>query len=392
MSRRAIVVGTALAAALAWGSAGVSAQSLFNAAGMGVPVEALDGRARALGNLGIGLTGSSLLPTDPAAAGRLLTGTGVIAGQPSWVDYSRAAVTQHFQGTRFPLLGVAYPAFGGMMTIQLGSFLDQDYSAERSATVQLVDGPAEATDRFVQDGAVSSLGIGYARMLGEDTSVGLTFARYAGSIDRTLTREFEGIGTGGTVEDFVSGGEWSYSGYSVTGGIAHDVGDIARVAASVSWSTALDAEASDETDGADRSFGLPLQYRAGASATLAPGLLVTASGTYADWSVMEGDLESGENVRDSRGYGVGIELSRARVFGRRAPLRFGFRQKSLPFSLEAEAASERVFAGGLGLTLAEAEGSVLAGVDLAVERGRRTAGVVTENFWRGTVSLRVSGF
>jgi hypothetical protein len=87
-----------------------------------------------------------------------------------------------------------------------------------------------------------------------------------------------------------------------------------------------------------------------------------------------------------------MELSRARIFGKQAPLRFGFRQSSLPFSLEADRASERVFAGGFGLGLNEAEGVVLAGVDLAVERGRRTAGPVTEEFWRGTVSLRVSGF
>lgn len=381
-----------VAALLVGDPARVAAQSLFNAAGMGVPVEALDGRARALGNLGIGLNGSALVPTDPAAAGRLVTGTGVIAGQPSWVDFSREGVTQRFQGTRFPLLGVAYPAFSGMLTIQLGSFLDQQYSAERTVTVELVDGPVEATDHFEQDGAVSSLSVGYARMLGVRTSVGLVAGRYAGSIDRTLSREFGDLGASGAVEDFVSGGRWSYGGYSVTGGVARDLGGVLRLAASATWSTSLDADASAETGGADRSFDLPLQLRVGASATLAPGLLVTGSAAFAQWSVMEGDLAGDQTVRDSNAFGAGLELSRARILGKRAPLRFGFRQKSLPFSLESGRASERVFAGGFGLALNEAEGIILAGVDLAVERGRRTAGPVTEEFWRGTVSLRVSGF
>lgn len=387
---RTALLGCGVCVAIACAPGRAVAQSVFNAAGMGVPVEALDGRSRALGNLGIGLTGTSLLPTDPAAAGRLPTGTGVIAGQPSWVDYSRSGATQRVQGTRFPLLAVGYPAFGGILTIQLGAFLDQNYSAQRSVTVQLVDGPAEATDRFQQEGAVSSLSVGYARALGA-SSAGVSFGRYAGSIDRTLTRTFE-LGAEGGVEDFVSGGLWTYSGYSVTGGVAQDLGGIGRVAGSVTWSTALEADASEDTDGADRSFDLPLQYRFGASASLAPGLLVTASATYEDWSGMEDDLQEGENVRDSRAYGAGIELSRARLFGRQVPLRFGYRYKELPFSLEAERATERVFAGGLGITLAEVEGSVLAGVDLAVERGRRSAGPATENFWRGTVSLRVSGF
>jgi hypothetical protein len=392
VTARARFVVASLVALLGGAPARATAQSLFNAAGMGVPVEGLDGRARALGNVGIGLNGSALMPTDPAAAGRLVTGTGVIAGQPSWVDFSREGVTQRFQGTRFPLLGVAYPAFSGMLTFQLGSFLDQQYSAERTVTVQLVDGPVEATDRFEQDGAVSSLGVGYARMLGARTSVGLSVGRYAGSIDRTLSRRFGDLGASGAVEDFVSGGLWSYSGYSLTGGVARDLGTILRVAASVTWSTSLEADASGETGGADRSFELPLQYRVGASATLAPGLLITGSAAFAQWSSMEGDLASGQDVRDTNSFGAGMELSRARIFGKQAPLRFGFRQSSLPFSLVADRASERVFAGGFGLGLNEAEGIVLAGVDLAVERGRRTAGPVTEEFWRGTVSLRVSGF
>ena len=101
-------------------------QSLFNAAGLGLPIEALDGRARALGNLGIGLRGGSFLPTDPAALGYLAFSTGVMAAQPSWVDYaSEGGVTGKVQGNRFPLLGIAYPFFQGMMSVQIGAFLDQ---------------------------------------------------------------------------------------------------------------------------------------------------------------------------------------------------------------------------------------------------------------------------
>ena len=84
----------ALAMLAAIGTPGAG-QSLFNAAGLGVPVEGLDGRARALGNLGIGLGGGSFLPTDPAALGYLSVSTGVMVAQPTWIDYaSSGGVTE----------------------------------------------------------------------------------------------------------------------------------------------------------------------------------------------------------------------------------------------------------------------------------------------------------
>ncbi|MGD2047309.1 MAG: hypothetical protein PVH96_13930, partial [Gemmatimonadota bacterium] len=87
----------------------------------------------------------------------------------------------------------------------------------------------------------------------------------------------------------------------------------------------------------------------------------------------------------------GLELTQARLLGRSAPIRLGFRHTDLPFSPAGESASERIFAGGLGLVLNQANELILAGVDVGVERGRRTAGSLVENFWRGTVSLRLAG-
>jgi hypothetical protein len=88
---------------------------------------------------------------------------------------------------------------------------------------------------------------------------------------------------------------------------------------------------------------------------------------------------------------VGLELAQARVLGREAPLRLGFRHSDLPFAAPSESASERAFSGGFGLDLNQTGDFVLAALDLAVERGRRSAGSLTENFWRGTLSLRLAG-
>ena len=159
----------------------VRAQSVFNAAGLGLPVEALDGRARAMGNLGIGLGDASLMPTDPAAMASYVIPTGIMASQPTWADYAEeGGASGTFQGNRFPLMGIAYPLFSGMMSIQIGAFLDQHFTSEDLGSVDLGGIPVGTTDVFEQDGAVSTVSFGYARRLGEASAVGLTVGRYAG--------------------------------------------------------------------------------------------------------------------------------------------------------------------------------------------------------------------
>jgi hypothetical protein len=366
-------------------------QSLFNAAGLGVPVEAVDGRARALGNLGIGLRGGSFMPTDPAALGRLSSSTGVMAAQPSWVDYSlEGGSTGKFQGTRFPVLGIAYPLLAGMMSVQIGSFLDQNYQVQRQIEVDFGRGPVPATDDFQQDGSISNLNLGYARMFGPNWSGGVTVGRYAGSMVRSLTRTY-GDDQTTDVDQYVEAGEWSYKAWAVTAGVAADLFSRARVALSVHVPTELEAEASEESRGEDRTYALPMQIRLGTSVTVGPALVVSGSMLLADWSDTQSDLEGAAIAGDQHGFGLGVELTRASFFGKSAPVRLGYRQTGLPFSFDAGGADERVISGGLGLELARLEDVVLASVDLAIERGRRSGGGITESFWRATISLLAAG-
>jgi hypothetical protein len=393
MNVPACVRALVLTTALSLGAAPVGAQSLFNAAGLGLPVASIDGRGRALGNLGIGLWGHSILPTDPGAAGMLIIPSGVLVAQPSWVEFERGSDDAgRFQGNRFPFIGISYPLFSGMFTAGFGSFLDQRFNSQRNVTVDLVGGASDATDIFEQDGAVTRVSIGFSRRLSDQLGVGVTLGRYAGSVTRQLMRDFS---AGTLTEDFTeyeAGGRWSYSGASVTGGFAADLGTVARVAGSATWSSSLNATGSEDTEGSDRDFDLPLQFRLGTTVVLAPGLLVTASAVRADWEGLADDLSTPSNVGSTNGFGVGVELSRMRLLGLSTPLRFGYRRSSLPFSFGSGGATEKALSGGFGFVLAETNGITLAGVDFAVERGERSDSSLTERFWRGTVSLSVSGF
>jgi hypothetical protein len=389
MSARTLVLSIGLLVS----GAPLSGQSIFGSSGIGLPLEALDGRARALGSFGIGLQGTSLLPSDPAAAASVLLPTGVIVAQPSWVDLTEESGGEHsyFQGTRFPLLGLAYPAFGGTFTVHLASVFDQTFAGERSVDLVLGGTSVTARDRFVQDGSLSSLGAGYARVVGARTAVGLSVGRYSGRVDRSLVRDYGDVTGLGPIEQYVSSGSWRYSGHSITGGVSSDLLRAVRIAASATWSTELDAAATAGTEGGDRAYSMPIQLRVGVSSALSPGLTVSASAVRADWSVTGDDVGGASVVRTVLGVGVGIELSQARLFGREAPLRLGFRRNGIPFSLRGDG-TEQVFSGGFALILNQSNGLVLATTDVAVERGRRTGGTITEDFWRGTVSVRLSAF
>jgi hypothetical protein len=390
MSLRALFMSVMLAAP----AAPLAAQSLFNAAGIGLPVEALDGRARALGSIGIGLPGASLLPVDPAASARLPIPGVVLVAQPTWVDMTRTGAGGHryFRGSRFPLFAAGYPVLGGMATLHATTVLDQGYGGESPITVDLGGTPTVATDVFAQNGAVASLSAGYARMVTPTTSMGITAGRYTGSVVRTLVRQFGDSASANQVLAYGSSGSWTYSGYHVSVGVSSDLAGLVRVAASATVSTELDATATSQTTGADRSFDLPLQLRIGASSELAPGLTLSASAARADWSGIAADLGPGAQAGSATSVGVGLELSQVRFFGRTSPLRVGFRRAGLPYSLDGEGAHEQSFAGGLSLALNETNEVVLASVDMALEKGLRTGGTYREDFWRATLSLRLSGF
>lgn len=373
------------------GAAPMHAQSLFNAAGLGTPVEALDGRARALGSVGIGLPGRSIMPTDPGGLARLGISTGIMAASPSWVDYTAPGDRSgSFQGNRFPLMAIGYPVVGGMASIQIGSFLDQTYEVTSVGEADLGDGPVRTTDLFTQDGSVSNVNLGFSRPLGQRFSAGLTVGRYAGSLDRTLERTYGEEDEAGNIDTYVESGVWAWTGWSLTAGGSADFENL-RVAASVQLPSALDGNASDETRGSDRSFSLPVQYRMGATVTVGPSILVHGSAVLADWSDAQDDLTD-SFASTGNGFGLGVELSRARLLGRDAPLRFGFRRVGLPFALQDESVTERTFSGGFGLVLNESAGVVLAGLDMSIERGLRSSANLTENFWRATLSLMTSGF
>lgn len=392
--------------AASWTPGLLWAQSIYSAAGLGLLAEPLDARARALGSFGVGLWGSSLLSADPASAALLSVPRATIVAQPSWVEYERGGEDSgRFQGNRFPSVALGYPLVGGLATVHFGSFFDQRYRAQRDVPVTLESGTVEARESFVQDGAAAHASLGYSRLfLDGSVALGARVGRYVGSLARTLTRDFQTHDSLSAVAPYELASVWTYSGWTATMGASADVRSVLRLAASATWSEALKATPSEATDGDERLHRIPSTYRTGFTLAVSEGLRLSASAVYADWSVSVAGLADDVAAGSVFGYGVGLELSRARVVGRGAPVRVGFRSVELPYVFTTAGAGggargsatpagvERVFSAGLGLPLAGSEEVTLAAADLAIERGSRRDLVLTENFWRATFSISVSGF
>lgn len=383
----------ALAAAVA--PAGAAAQSLLSGYGFGSPLEALDGRSAALGGVGMGLTGVELSPHDPAVAADLLIPAILFTSQTSWNQVVEGGQSSEFTSTRFPALGIMYPVGPvGTVSLSFTGVMDQSWSAsqQRLLTLEGTGTQARVTDSFSSDGGVSALRLGVARRLSPALSVGLTAGTYLGNVTRRFTRSFDSLEVETAVPDFVIGGAWDYSGFLASAGVAADLGEVARVSASWSLGGDLKASPTAATEGAALTLSMPSEYRLGGTAILSERLLLTAGALFADWGTAAEPLADVEGSRVLR-VGGGVEWSGARLLGKTSSLRLGYRRGALPFRRAGDPEmTESAITGGLGMNLLESEDLLLARADFGLERGKRDAGSFSEDFWRLSVTLRVTGF
>ena len=375
--------------------AAASAQSVSAADGLGSPIEALDARARALGGVGIGLFGNRLVPTDPAAVADLPIPALTFSMHTSWVDVTEGTTDGSFTGTRFPMIGIAYPLPNlGVASLSFGTNVDQEFSVSRTSDIDLggSGSTARVTDRFSSEGGLATLRLGFARRLGPSLAVGATVGTYTGDVSRVFTRTFDSIQADAPVPDFNVGGQWRYGGMSWSVGAAFDVGEVARMSASYSDGGTLDAKPTGDTDGGAEAFPMPSELRVGGTALLAPELALTAGLVRADWSDT-GALYDGVDGFATTTWGSGVEFTGANILGKPGAVRLGYRSGGLPFApTGSDDPSERIFSGGIGLDLLQNGDLVVASSDFTLERGSRTIGAVSEDFWRFVLTARVSGF
>ncbi len=370
------------------------AQSLIGSQGLGIPLEALDGRSRAMGSVGIGLFGGAVLPTDPARASGLTVPTISVTIQPSRGAATIGDQSVPIEGTRFPLLALSYPVRNwGVATLSYGGLLEQNWKAERSLRLVQEQDSIDVADTYESDGSVGAARVGFARALGGGFSVAANLGFHTGTQVRSFSR------TIGVVEedDEVSGdrfrerGRWEMTGATFGLGAMWDFRDFLRISGSLTWSGDLQATPVGQTEGGEARFELPTEFRVGASAMLTPVVAATLGFGRSNWT----PSESGAGAA-ARGavttFGGGMEWSGMGLFGRSLPVRVGYRRAELPFSIDASTPTESGFAAGFGWNLLETEDLIIAAFDFSYERGTRATDSISESFSRYTFSFRASSF
>jgi hypothetical protein len=247
------------------------------------------------------------------------------------------------------------------------------------------------TDVFKSEGGVSSIQLGWAQGLGDDFSLGFGIGTRIGSVTRRFTRQIDAEEVTGVIP-FLKGGEWQYSGFSASAGFQWDPIAAVRLGGSVHWSGDLEAEPQFDTEGGTATFDMPTEFRFGASGILTPRLALSLGFSYADWKASGDFLQEGDVVGPVWTYGGGLEWAGLQMGSRTFPIRIGFKNSDLPFTFEGEAPSETLFSGGIGLNLVPAGAGFVGGVDIALERGRREGGSLSESFWRASLTFRVGSF
>ena len=386
-STRSAVALTALAAAMALVPAAASAQSLFGSRGLGVMITPVDGRAAALGGLGVALPGPSAALSNPADAGETRR-RGIIASiQPSTTDLETASGSDAVSATRFPLVQLMLPVGNRtVLTAGYGAFLDQNWGVTSRSRAPLGEDTVTAIDRVTSRGGIAQGRAGVAYGITEDLTLGASIGLLTGSAMRTALRTFDDDDDG--LIPVQTESRTTYSAPLAALGMRYRIGSAVLVGAGVTWIGDMTVSEGPDGDEVETELSMPLQVAAGASAQLLDDVLVAVQTRWTGWSATEG-LEDA-TADDVIEIGGGVEWSGITTLRRTFPVRLGARWGGQPFSFGGEAPSELAYGFGIGARLAGSEEIPAALVDFALERGSRGDvgdNGIGESFWRATISV-----
>jgi hypothetical protein len=394
---RAAAALLAAGAALLGASAPAAAQSLLASRGLGYVNPPVDGRALALGGVGLGLPGGGLSLVNPAGIAAYPAPAISFAFQPDFYDGTLPGEAVEGSTARFPLLHAVFPVGARWaFSAAYGSYLDQNWAVERADSLRLPGRTVGYTDRFASRGGVTRIRLGTAYSITERLSLGVAGDLYTGGVRDTLSRRFartDSLVPG--VVDLLPASyaeEWSYRGLGGSVGVRWAPSDALNVGAAATLGGTLEARPAQDTAGAPagQDYTLPLTFDVGVSGRVAQRAVVVLGAQWAGWSTADAELAAMGGARDSWTVSGGLELAPADLAARAFPVRVGARYSALPFrwgtAQEGNAfPDEMALTGGLGARLAGGQ----AQVDLGAERGWRGGddAVLDESYWRLNLSL-----
>jgi hypothetical protein len=358
------------------------AQGALSLQGLGYPAGGLSARAEGTGG---GVADfDALSVTTPASLAGVGSAALFLQYSPEFRRVTTASGSAATTTARVPLIAGVLP-MGQSWTLGLSSSTFLDRSSETKLEKRVVVGGTTDTVTLTEQnkvlGAIDDLRLALAWTATPGFRIGVGGHVFAGSNRITFSQLFPDSA------EFISSaqaGRISYAGFAASLGVEYHPSRVIGFAISGRKGGDLSAQSGDTTIGKGK---LPDHYSASLTFDGIPGATISARVAHDNWSSLNPLFSSRLQAFDSWDTGAGIEATGPRIMQRVITLRGGARFRTLPFGLNGEKVSERIFAAGFGAPLTRERASL----DVAIQRAARSAGSdVKERGFILSVGLRVS--
>ncbi len=343
----------------------VLAQGTLSTQGFGYPPGQMATRSLATGG---GLAEFDTdTPLNPAAIATSGEPRLYLQYEPEFRKLTNGDLTASTRTSRFPVIGVQFPAGSHtMFGLSASTFLDRSSTTAVTRTLDVAGTIASVTEVNRVEGAINDLrlGVGYAPNakfqfgMGGHVYVGENRDFFSQAFPDSL--KFSSISQTTTL---------AYTGYGVSGGVLFRPSRILGIGLSglkgfqITSRTAADTIVS--------TANIPDRLSAGISYEGIPGSSISARISREMWSKLNGLGTAATTALDSWDGGVGVEAIGPRLSERQTVLRLGARYRTLPFEVSGGKVKEISFGGGLGTLFYRNR----AAFDITLERAMRSADV-----------------
>src|SRR4051812_21457699 len=355
------------------------AQGNLSTQGYGYPQGQLTTRALSLGGSIGEIDISSTV--NPASLGRVTNRTILFQIEPELRTLTAGTATNHTITARYPLVSIAVPFGGNLVTgVSASTLLDRSWATTTTRTQLVGTEQIVSTANESSNGAMNDLRLAETWTNRTWLSIGLGVHAITG---RNVVRSSESFDDS-SFSTFASTRQISYTGSALSAGV--QISSLATktiLGLSYRMGNSLKAVTNDTAlarGQAPDHFGASLAY------TGIQGTVLAVRAARDGWSSMTPMLsKAGEEAHDAWDLGAGAEITGPHLLGQPMQVRLGGRTRKLPFEAEGNVVSEKSLSLGSGFNF----GGGRMSADFAASRQWRDANItnVKERAWTLSLSL-----
>lgn len=365
--RHSLAIATLL---LAFTALAAHAQGTLSTQGFGYPPGQLSTRSAAMGG-GPGET-DPLSPLNPAALADWVRSGLYVQYSPEYRSVKTSSATDNTMTVRFPVISGALTV-GRRVVVGLSAstLLDRTWETHRTGYLPNGADSTQFVEDFTSSGAINDLRLGVAYGITQRLWVGVAGHVFSGD-DRLDVRR---VLADTTFTPFVEQSKLSFSGTGLSGGLVWS--PISNLLLGVSGRIGGRIKSFRNDTSLTRAT-VPKRLGAGASFSGLSGITIAARADWQGWSSL-GELgRPGLGVTDTWDVGGGIEVNGPSLFGAAIPIRAGYRERTLPFTVSDTEVRERTISLGAGLPISGGRSRI----DFGVQRANRgSVGGISERAW-----------